>query len=155
MTNLLGSMLTTFFVSMLPVLELRGAIPLGVGMGLSHWTAMLLSVAGNCLPVPFIILFIRRIFRWLRARSARVARMLDGIERRARGKWQRVHTYQFLGLLLIVAVPLPGTGAWTGSLIAALMNMRLRNAMPAIYAGVVIAGFLITGLTYGFTSIFT
>ncbi|MGE4354594.1 MAG: COG2426 family protein, partial [Oscillospiraceae bacterium] len=84
----------------------------------------------------------------------RASVILDRIERRARGKWQKVHTYQFFGLMIIVAVPLPGTGAWTGALIAALMNMRFRNAIPAIFAGVVTAGFLVTGLTYGFTSIF-
>ncbi len=148
-----GEMLITFFVAMLPILELRGAIPLGVGMGLNHMTAMLVSMIGNFVPVPFIILFIRRIFKWLRRRFDRVATVLDKIERRARGKWEKVHMYQFWGLMILVAIPLPGTGAWTGALIAALMNMRLRNAMCAIFLGVVVAGFLITGLTFGFTSI--
>ena len=148
-----GEMLITFFVAMLPILELRGAIPLGVGMGLNHMTAMLVSMIGNFVPVPFIILFIRRIFKWLRKRFDRVATVLDKIERRARGKWEKVHMYQFWGLMILVAIPLPGTGAWTGALIAALMNMRLRNAMCAIFLGVVVAGFLITGLTFGFTSI--
>ena len=134
-------------------MELRGAIPLGVGMGLNHMTAMLVSMIGNFVPVPFIILFIRRIFKWLRRRFDRVATVLDKIERRARGKWEKVHMYQFWGLMILVAIPLPGTGAWTGALIAALMNMRLRNAMCAIFLGVVVAGFLITGLTFGFTSI--
>lgn len=150
-----GEMLITFFVSMLPILELRAAIPMGVDMGLGHWTAFFISVIGNCIPVPFIILFIRQIFAFLRKHFSVVSNLLDRIERRARRKWQQVHAYQFLGLMLIVAIPLPGTGAWTGSLIAALMNMRLRNAIPAIFLGVVIAGFLMLGLTYGFTSLFS
>ena len=149
-----SKILTTFFIAMMPILELRGAIPLGISMGLDHWTSMLVSIIGNCVPVPFIILFIRQIFKWMRSHNLRISGILDGIEKRARGKWQKVHTYQLLGLMVIVAIPLPGTGAWTGALIAALMNMRLKNAIPAIFAGVVIAGFLITGLTYGFTSIF-
>lgn len=152
--NVAGEMLITFVVAMMPIVELRGAIPLGVGLGLSHWTAMLVSVLGNCLPVPFIILFIRQIFKWLRAHSRKITSLLDRIENRARGQWEKVHAYQFLGLMLLVAIPLPGTGAWTGALIAALINMRLRNAMISIFAGVIVAGFLITGLTYGFTSIF-
>lgn len=150
-----GEMLITFVVAMMPVLELRGAIPIGVSIGLSHWLAMVVAIVGNCLPAPFIILFIRKIFKYLRENFSKISNMLDKIERRARGKWEKVHAYQFVGLMVIVAIPLPGTGAWTGALIAALMNMRLRNALPAIFTGVVIAGFLVTGLTYGFTHIFS
>lgn len=150
-----GEMLITFVIAMMPIIELRGAIPIGVSIGLSHELAMLAAIIGNCLPVPFIILFIRKIFKYLRANFGKISHYLDKIEHRARGKWQKVHAYQFVGLMIIVAIPLPGTGAWTGALIAALMNMRLRNAIPAIFTGVVIAGFLVTGLTYGFTSIFS
>lgn len=149
----LGSMLVTFVVSMVPVLELRGAIPLGVSLGLSHVTAMLVSILGNMVPVPFIILFIRKIFTWLASRSERLRGWIARLERKAEGKWDKVHAYQFWGLMLLVAIPLPGTGAWTGALIAALMDMRLRNAIPSIFLGVVIAGVLVTGLTFGFTSL--
>lgn len=149
-----GEMLMTLAVAMLPILELRGAIPLGVGMGLHPWQAMLVSVAGNMIPVPFIIIFIRKIFAWLRKKSEWLERTVSRLEVRAEGKWEKVHKYEFLGLMILVAIPLPGTGAWTGALIAALMNMRLRSAIPSIFLGVVIAGFLITGLTVGFTAIF-
>lgn len=145
--------LITFVVSMVPVIELRGAIPLGVSMGMSHLGAMAVSMIGNMVPVPFIVLFIRRIFTWIKSRSPRWMSLVEKIETRAEGKWDKVHAYQFWGLALLVAVPLPGTGAWTGSLIAAMMNMRLRNALPSILLGVVTAGILVTGITFGFTSL--
>ncbi len=149
-----GKYLATFIISMIPVIELRGAIPIGVGLGLTHIEAMAISVIGNMLPVPFIILFIRPIFKWMTKHSERLGRLAQKLEAKAEGKWDRIHRFQFFALTLFVAIPLPGTGAWTGALIAAVMNMRLRNALPSILLGVLIAGVLVTGLTYGFTSIF-
>lgn len=147
-----GRYLLTFLISMLPVIELRGAIPIGVAAGLGHWQAMITADLGNMLPVPFIIIFIRKIFTWLRAKSEKLENFVSRLELRAEGKWEKVHRYQLLGLVILVAIPLPGTGAWTGALIAALMNIRLRDALPAILIGVIIAGFLVTGITFGFTS---
>lgn len=149
-----GKYLATFIISMIPVIELRGAIPIGVSLGLSHVEAMGVSIIGNMLPVPFIILFIRPIFRWMTKKSGKLARLAEKLEAKAEGKWDRIHRYQFFALTLFVAIPLPGTGAWSGALIAAVMNMRLRNALPSILLGVLIAGVLVTGITYGFTSIF-
>ena len=149
-----GKYLATFIISMIPVIELRGAIPIGVGLGLTHIEAMAISIIGNMLPVPFIILFIRPIFKWMTRKSEKLGRFAQKLEARAEGKWDRIHRFQFFALTLFVAIPLPGTGAWTGALIAAVMNMRLRNALPSILLGVLIAGVLVTGLTYGFTSIF-
>lgn len=148
-----GRTLITFVVAMMPIVELRGAIPIGVSMGIGNWKAMLISVLGNMLPVPFIIIFIRRIFAWLRTKSQRLEKMVSSLEVRAEGKWDKVHKYELLGLTVLVAIPLPGTGAWTGALIAAIMDLRMKTAIPAIFAGVLIAGFLVTGLTYGFTTI--
>lgn len=148
-----GEILITFLVAMVPVLELRGAIPLGVSMGLTHMVSMLVSILGNMVPVPFIILFIRKVFEWLSARSPWLRRLVSGMEEKAAGKWDKVHKYQFFALVLLVAIPLPGTGAWTGALVAAVMNMRLKNALPSIFLGVVIAGILVTGLTFGFTAV--
>ena len=150
----LGAYFVTLIVSMIPVIELRGAIPLGVGLGLSHFDAMWVSMLGNMLPVPFIILFIRPIFTWMTKRSERLGRLVSKLEAKAEGKWDRIHRYQFFALTIFVAIPLPGTGAWSGALIAAVMNMRLRNALPSILLGVLIAGILVSGITYGFTSIF-
>ena len=150
----LGAYFVTLIVSMIPVIELRGAIPLGVGLGLSHFDAMWVSMLGNMLPVPFIILFIRPIFKWMTKRSERLGRLVSKLEAKAEGKWDRIHRFQFFGLAVFVGIPLPGTGAWTGALIAAVMDMRMSRALPSILLGVVIAGFLVTGITYGFTSIF-
>lgn len=149
-----GKYLATFIISMIPVIELRGAIPIGVSLGLSLVEAMGVSIIGNMLPVPFIILFIRPIFRWMTRKSGKLARLAEKLEAKAEGKWDKIHRYQFFALTLFVAIPLPGTGAWSGALIAAVMNMRLRNALPSILLGVLIAGVLVTGITYGFTSIF-
>lgn len=148
-----GRYLLTFLVSMMPIIELRGAIPIGVGAGLGHWQSMIIAVLGNMVPVPFIMIFIRRIFTWLRAKSVSLEAFVSRTEARAEEKWENVRQYQLLGLVLLVAIPLPGTGAWTGALVAALMDIRLKNALPAIFLGVIVAGFLVTGITYGFSSI--
>ena len=150
----LGAYFVTLIVSMIPVIELRGAIPLGVGLGLSHFDAMWVSMLGNMLPVPFIILFIRPIFKWMTRKSEKLGRVVEKLEARAEGKWDKVHKYQFFGLAIFVGIPLPGTGAWTGALIAAVMDMRMRSALPSIALGVVMAGLLVTGITYGFTGFF-
>lgn len=138
----------TFFVSMIPVLELRGAIPMWVARGLSPLAAMLIAVVGNLVPVPFLIVFTRRVFHWLKTKECtRVP--VERLEARAADKSTLVKKYEGIGLCILVAIPLPGTGAWTGALVAAMMDLRLRYAMPAIGAGVVIAGLIITILTYG------
>ena len=142
--------LMTFLVSMVPVLELRGAIPLGVAGGLPPLAAMVIAIIGNMVPVPFIILFIRRIFRWLRDKG-KIGTFVRKLEQRAAQKSTLVKKYAGIGLAVLVAIPLPGTGAWTGALVAALMGMRLKRALPYILLGVLIAGFIITCLTYGIT----
>lgn len=149
-----GEFLLTMLISMAPVVELRGGVPAGVAMGLPIHTALAAAVLGNMIPVPFVILFARRIFSWLRQHIPRLSGMVDRIENRAYAKIrnQSIVRYQVWGLLLLVAIPLPGTGAWTGSLVAALMDLRLKNAVPVIFAGVVIAGVIITVLTYGVTA---
>ena len=149
-----GKVLMTMLLSMVPVLELRGAIPIGVANGLNFWVAIGVSIIGNLLPVPFIILFIRKVFTWLR----RLSRKLDGfvtrLERRAKKKSDVVLRYAFWGLVVLVAIPLPGTGAWTGALVAAMLDMRLKRAFPAIALGVLIAGTIVAFVTYGAGAIF-
>lgn len=149
-----GEFLLTVLVSMVPVIELRGGIPFGVAAGLPVWMAFLAAVIGNIIPAPFIIMFIKRIFAWMRRRLPRLNHVVDKLEQKAHLKGQKVSKYKYLGLAIFVAIPLPGTGAWTGSLAAAFLDMRLRKAMPAIILGVVIAGFLISVLTYGVASLF-
>ena len=149
-----GALLSTVLISMVPVLELRGGIPWGVAHGLPHLTSFLAAVVGNMLPLPFIVVYIRRIFKWMRRHLPQLDRLVDRLEARAHLKGRAVTRYKYLGLMIFVAIPLPGTGGWTGALIAAFLDMRLKKAIPSIFGGVLIAGFLITGLTYGFTSIF-
>ena len=139
----LGKLLLTFLISMLPVVELRGGIPFGVASGVEPWLAFAASVAGNLLPVPFILLFIRRILAWMKTRP-KLCGIAEKVEQRAERKSGRVRKSELIGLCLFVAVPLPGTGAWTGALIAALMQMRMKRALPTITLGVLIAGVLIT-----------
>ena len=142
--NQLGEMVFTTLVSMVPVVELRGGLPFGVALGLPYWAAYLSAVVGNILPAPFIVVYIRRIFQWMRRRLPRLDHLVDRLEAKAHLKGRKVTKYKYLGLMLFVAMPLPG----------AFLDMPLRKALPSIFAGVLIAGFLILGLTYGFTSLF-
>lgn len=146
--NRAGELVFTMLVSMLPVIELRGGIPFGVALGLNPWAAFGASVVGNLLPLPFIVVYIRRIFQWMRRHMPRLNRMVDALERKAHLKGRKVTKYKYLGLLIFVALPLPGTGGWTGALAASFLNMPLRKAAPALVGGVFIAGFLVTFLTY-------
>lgn len=148
-----GEFCFTILVSMIPVIELRGGIPFGVAAGLPVWAAYLAAVIGNLIPVPFIIVYIRRIFMWMRRRLPKLNSLVDKLERKAHLKGQKVTRYKYLGLAIFVAIPLPGTGAWTGALVAAFLDMPLRKAIPSIAAGVVVAGAAISILTFGVSSL--
>ncbi len=152
--TLLGRMTFTTLVSLIPVIELRGGIPFGVALGLTHGEAFLAAVIGNIIPLPFIVVYIRRVFQWMRRHLPTLDSLVDKLERKAHLKGRKVTRFKYLGLLIFVAIPLPGTGGWTGALAAAFLDMPLRKALPALVAGVFIAGFLVTGITYGFTSVF-
>ncbi len=145
--NTWGQILMTLLVSMIPVIELRGAIPMAVGAGLPYYVAIPLAVVGNLLPVPFIIIFIKRIFAWIRRKMPKLNRMVDKLEERGRAKSDAVQKSAFWGLFIFVAIPLPGTGAWTGALIAAMLDMRLKKAFPTIVLGVLTAGVIVTIVT--------
>ena len=136
-------------MAMVPVIELRGAIPYGVIAGLSVPAAFIIAVTGNLVPIPVLVVFTRKVFEWLRTKSERLDRMVSRLESKAEKNQEVVNRYKFWGLVLLVAIPLPGTGAWTGALVAAMMDMRLKNAMPAIILGVIIAGIIVTTVTYG------
>lgn len=148
--SLFHAALMTFLISMVPVLELRGAIPVGVAGGLTPLAAMCIAMVGNLVPIPFLILFTRRVLNWLKT-MAFLRPVVEKLESRAEEKSRVVLKYAWVGLCILVAIPLPGTGAWTGALVAAILNLRLKKAMPAITLGVVIAGFIVTCLTYGAT----
>ena len=145
----LGETLLTMLISMLPVVELRGGLPAGVAMGLPIPVAFAASLVGNMIPVPFIILFVRPLFQWVRIHIPKLEGFISHLEARAEAKSADELRYQTWGLLIFVAIPLPGTGAWTGALVAALLDMRMRKAVPSILLGVLIAAGIMTAITFG------
>ena len=146
--------LYTFLISMVPVIELRGAIPAGVAGGLHPFVALIIAVIGNLLPLPFIIIFIRKIFAFIRKHIPWLDGFIKKLENRAESKRAVVEKFEFWGLFLFVAIPLPGTGGWTGALIAAMLDMRLKRAFPSITLGVITAGIIVFLITYGVAAIF-
>ena len=150
----LGKVLATFFISMVPVIELRGGLPYGIALGLPYPLALITATLGNMLPVPFIIVYIRKIFSWLRRRSERLDRIVSTLEKKAHIQGRFVRKYSALGLCVLVAVPLPGTGAWTGALVAAMLDMRLKKAVPMIFLGVCIAAVIMSAVTFGIIHLF-
>lgn len=141
--------LMTLLISMAPVAELRAAIPFAITHDLNPWLTYVLVVAGNMVPVPFIILFIREIFKFLRKKHHKIDDFIKKLEKRADSKADTVRKYEKIGLFILVAIPLPGTGAWTGALVAAMLEMRLKDAIPMIFLGVCAAGVAVMMLTIG------
>ena len=135
---------------MVPVIELRGAIPIATeGYHLNFWYAIVICVIGNLIPVPFIIIFIKKIFALMRRISPKLDGVVTRLEKRAESKSDVVQKYAFWGLFILVAIPLPGTGAWTGALVAAMLDMKLSRAFPAIALGVVGAAAIVSIVTKG------
>ncbi|MBQ8747099.1 MAG: small multi-drug export protein [Clostridia bacterium] len=143
--------LYVFFCSMVPLIELRGAIPIGAALGLPWLANFALSIIGNMIPIPFILLFIRHILAWMKT-TKHFSKIALWLEEKAEKNKGKVMKYATFGLALFVGIPLPGTGAWTGALVAALMNMRMKYSLPSIFAGVVLAAFIMSGISYGFLS---
>jgi len=138
-----------FIISMIPILELRGGL-LAAGpafLDVEMWRAIPICVIGNLIPVPFILLLITKIFDWMK-KTRFLRPMVQKLENRAMNKKDQIEKYEFWGLLLFVGIPLPGTGAWTGSLIAALLGIKFKKAFPAVILGVMLAAFLMTILSY-------
>ena len=129
--------------------ELRGGLPYGIALGLDYPLALAAAVLGNMVPVPFIILYIRHIFHWLQKQNPWWNERIEALERKAHLKGRLVRKYRTLGLCVLVVIPLPGTGAWTGALVAAVLDMRLKDAVPTIFLGVCIASAIMTVVTYG------
>ena len=151
--GLIGTGVTTFFLAMVPVIELRGALPMGVAGGLPVWVATVIAIAGNMTPIPFILLLLRRVFAWMR-RLPKLGEFIGKLEKRAHLKGETVKKYRTFGLIILVAIPLPGTGAWTGALVADVLDIRMKTALPAIFAGVCIAGAIVAMVTTGVIHLF-
>ena len=143
--------LTAFAMSLVPVVELRGSLIYAAAQGLDPVLSYIVCVAGNMIPVPFIILFIRPLFDWMKRSASWLRRVAEKMEEKAHSKSGAVRKYEMLGLFLLVAIPLPGTGAWTGSLVAAMLGMRLKHASPMIFLGVLTAGVIVTLVSFGFS----
>ena len=150
-----GKCIFTMLVSMLPVIELRGGIPFGVALGLPYYLAFPAAVAGNLIPAPIIVVYIRSIFMLMRRHLPRLNFLVDRLEKKAHLKGKKVQKFQYLGLWLFVSIPLPGTGAWTGAMAAAFLDMRLKKAMPAITMGVLTAGGIMLALTHVGVNLFS
>ena len=151
-----GRELCVFFCSMLPIIECRGAIPLGWGLGLPWWQTALFSIAGNLLPVPFILLFIRAILGWMRESRVKLfANTAAWLDRKIEKHKGTIEKYSYWGLVLFVAIPLPGTGAWTGTLIASVLGLETKKSFLAATLGVLGATAIMTVISYlGLGSIF-
>ncbi|WP_334145237.1 small multi-drug export protein, partial [Muricomes intestini] len=137
--------LIVFIISMVPILELRGGL-LAAGppfLDVQKWQAVPICIIGNLLPIPFILLLITRIFDWMKG-TKKLRPMVEKLETKAMSKSANIEKYEFWGLLIFVGIPLPGTGAWTGALIAALLGIRFKKAFPAIALGVLMAGCIMT-----------
>lgn len=137
-----------FIISMVPILELRGGLLASSVLGIPIVRAIWLCVIGNIIPVPFILLLITPVFNWLK-KTRTFRPMVEKLENRAMGKSEQIEKYQFWGLVLFVGIPLPGTGAWTGSLIASLLGVKFKKAFPAVLLGIVMATVIMSIVSYG------
>ena len=152
-TNLggkVGKELILFIISMVPILELRGGL-LAAGpafLNIPMWRAIPVGIIGNLLPIPFILLLITKIFDWMKG-TKRLKPVVEKLEKKAMSQSANIEKYEFWGLVAFVGIPLPGTSAWTGALIAALLGIRFRKAFPAIVIGVCLAACIMTIISYG------
>ena len=140
--------LIIFFISLLPILELRGGLIAAGLLNVPWLRAFIICFIGNMLPIPFILLFIRKIFEYMK-KLGPFRKLVEKMERKAEKNSEKVRKYELWGLFILVAIPLPGTGGWTGALVAALMDMRMKKILPTIAAGVLAAGLIVSAVMYG------
>lgn len=149
----ISSKLAVFIVSLVPILECRGGLIASALLKVDIRYAVPLCILGNILPIPFILLFIKRIFKWLKKFNFSRP-FIEKLENRAMNKSKNMSNGEFLGLLLFVGIPLPGTGAWTGSLVVALLDMDFKKAITAIFLGILLATLIVGSLSYGLLAAF-
>ena len=143
--NTLVKYLIVFFVSMVPLIELRGAVPIGTGLGLPWHLTLIVAIIGNCVPIPIILFFIKKVLTWMRGCRIELFRKISNwLHEKAEKNRVKIDKYAAWGLFVFVAIPLPGTGAWTGALVASMFDMPKKKAMLSIFAGVVSAGLIMT-----------
>lgn len=139
--------LICFIISMVPILELRGGLVAAALLKIEMWRAIPICIVGNIIPIPFILLFINKIFAWLKTTKS-LGDFIRRFEEKTLAKGDRVRKYEFWGLLLFVGIPLPGTGAWTGALLACLLEVKYKKAVPAIFLGLLLATTIMCIITY-------
>jgi len=144
----LGKVLGVGIIAMIPVIELRGSIIVAYAFGLEWYIAMGISIIGNMLPIPFILLFLDAVFKFMKKHNI-LAKFVIKMEQKAYKNEDKVLKYAFWSLAIFVGIPLPGTGAWTGALIASVIKMNRKKALLSIFIGVVLASIIVTILTYG------
>lgn len=140
--------LVIFIISMIPILELRGGLLVAWSIGVPILKAIPICIIGNIIPIPFILLFIKKIFQWLKKVPV-FEKFITKLEKRAMGKSDTIKKYEFWGLVIFVGIPLPGTGAWTGSLIAALLEIDFKKAVLAELLGIALATVIVSLVSYG------
>lgn len=143
-----GKQLIVFIISMLPILELRGALIAASLLNLGGLESFIICLIGNILPIPFILWLITPLFDKLK-KTKRLSKLVNKLESRALSKREQIEKYQYWGLMLFVGIPLPGTGAWTGCLLAALLGMNKKKAMLFSILGVIMAGAIMMLLSFG------
>ncbi len=146
--SLIGKYLIIFILSMIPILELRGGLIAASLLNLPMWQSFLICFVGNILPIPFILWFINPIFRKMR-NWKHLGKVVLWCEKKANSKKEQIENLKYVGLFLFVGIPLPGTGAWTGSLIAALLDMDKKKSLIAAFLGVLLAGIIMLLVSYG------
>ncbi|MBR3893640.1 MAG: small multi-drug export protein [Clostridia bacterium] len=149
-----GEELCVFFCSMIPIIECRGAVPLGAIFGLPWWQTALFAMAGNLLPVPFILLFIRAILKWMRGSRVKFFNKIAGwLDRKIEKHKGTIEKYSYWGIMIFVGLPIPGTGAWTGTLIASVLGLESKKSFLAACGGVLMATAIMTVVSYGVAAI--
>ena len=150
-----GRELCVFLCAMLPIIECRGAVPLGCAIGLPWWQNALFSMAGNLLPVPFILLFITALLKWMRRCRIRLFNKIAAwLDRKIEKHKGTIEKYSYWGVLIFVGLPIPGTGAWTGSLIASVLGLEPKKSFLAAFGGVAMATAIMTVVSYGLKAAF-
>lgn len=146
--NVFSKEMIVFLISLLPLLELRGGLIAASLLNIEYFKAALICIAGNILPIPFILLLLKKVFVFLdRFKSTKI--IVDWLKQKATKNKAKIDKYGFWGLVLFVGIPLPGTGAWTGSLVASVFNMDLKKSIVAIFLGIILAFVIMSIVSYG------
>lgn len=144
----LGKEVIVFIISLLPLLESRGGLLAAAILGVDFWPAYVISIAGNVLPIPFVLLFLEKVFDWLR-KFKKTKKLVTKLENKILSKKEQIDKYGYVGLLLFVGIPIPGTGAWTGTALAALLHLNRKKSFIYIMLGVFMASIIMSILSYG------